>query len=111
LRVGVLEFADNAEMDREIVQNLSAALGATPVYVRADAHKLIEDLKRGQLHVVIGGLPKSTPFSKEVGLSDRVGPLRGAREAEDRVIAVRPGENGFLLRLNEAIASATQPGH
>ncbi|PVE23333.1 hypothetical protein DC522_16490 [Microvirga sp. KLBC 81] len=110
LRVGVLKFGENAEKDRPIVERLAASLEAKLVYVEGDAHALFEDLKRGHLHLVIGGVPETTPFEKELGLSKPVGPLHGAREEEDRVIAVRPGENAFLLRVNQAIEAAKAGG-
>ncbi|MFC1457964.1 hypothetical protein ACETIH_14855 [Microvirga arabica] len=106
LRVGVLRFGQNAEKDRPIVERLAASLGSKLVYVDGDAHALFEDLKRGHLHLVIGGVPESTPFEKELGLSKPVGPLHGAHEEENRVLAVRPGENAFLLRVNQAIEAA-----
>ncbi len=110
LRVGVLKFAENADKDRPIVERLAASLEAKLVYVEGDAHALFEDLKRGHLHLVIGGVPESTPFEKELGLSKPVGPLHGAHEEENRVIAVRPGENAFLLRVNEVIEAAKAEG-
>lgn len=110
LRVGVLKFGENADKDRPIVERLAASLGSKLVYVDGDAHVLFEDLKRGHLHLVIGGVPESTPFAKELGLSKPVGPLHGAHEEEDRVIAIRPGENGFLLRVNQAIEAVEAEG-
>jgi hypothetical protein len=110
LKVGVLKFGGNAEKDRPIVERLAASLDAKPTYVEGDAHALFEDLKRGDLHLVIGGVPESTPFGKELGLSKPVGPLHGAREEEKRVLAVRPGENAFLLRVNQAIELAKAEG-
>jgi hypothetical protein len=110
LRVGVLKFGENADKDRPIVERLAASLGSKLVYVDGDAHVLFEDLKRGHLHLVIGGVPESTPFAKELGLSKPVGPLHGAHEEEDRVIAIRPGENGFLLRVNQAIEAVEVEG-
>jgi hypothetical protein len=110
LRVGVLKFGQNADKDRPIVERLAASLEAKLVYVEADAHALFEDLKRGHLHLVIGGVPESTPFAKELGLSKLVGPLHGAQEEESRVLAVRPGENAFLLRVNEVIEAAKAEG-
>jgi polar amino acid transport system substrate-binding protein len=110
LRVGVLKFGQNADKDRPIIERLAASLEAKLVYVEGDAHALFEDLRRGHLHLVIGGVPESTPFEKELGLSKPVGPLHGAHEEEDRVIAVRPGENAFLLRVNEVIEAAKAEG-
>jgi hypothetical protein len=110
LRVGVLKFGPNADKDRPVAERLAKDLEARIVYVEGDAHALFEDLKRGQLHLVIGGVPKSTPFKKELGLSKAVGPLLGAHEDEDRVVAVRPGENAFLLKVNEIIETAKAEG-
>ena len=110
MRVGVLKFGENAEKDRPIVHRLAASLEAKLVYVEGDAHAVFEDLKRGHLHLVIGGVPESTPFGKELGLSKSVGPLHGAREEEKRVLVVRPGENAFLLRVNQAIEAAKAEG-
>ena len=110
MRVGVLKFGQNAERDRPIVERLAASLEAKTTYVEGDAHALFEDLKRGDLHLVIGGVPESTPFGKELGLSKIVGPLHDAREKEKRVLAVRPGENAFLLRVNQAIESTKAQG-
>jgi Bacterial extracellular solute-binding proteins, family 3 len=110
LRVGVLKYGENAEKDRPIAERLATSLGAKLVYVEGDAHALFEDLRRGHLHLVIGGVPESTPFQKELGLSKPVGRLHGAHEEEDRVIAVRPGENAFLLKVNQAIEAAKADG-
>jgi polar amino acid transport system substrate-binding protein len=110
LKVGVLKFGENAEKDRPIIERLAASLDAKLTYVEGDAHVLFEDLKRGHLHLVIGGIPESTPFGRELGLSKPVGPLHGAHEEEKRVLAVRPGENAFLLRVNQAIEAAKAEG-
>lgn len=110
LRVGVLKFGQNADKDRPIVERLATSLRSKVAYVEGDSHALFEDLKRGHLHLVIGGVPESTPFAKELGLSKPVGPLHGAHDEEDRVIAVRPGENAFLLRVNQAIEAAKAEG-
>jgi hypothetical protein len=110
LRVGVLKFHGNAEQDRPIVERLATRLGSKLVYIEGDAHALFEDLKRGHLHLVIGGVPESTPFGKELGLSKPVGPLHGAHEEEERVLAVRPGENAFLLKVNETIEASRAEG-
>jgi hypothetical protein len=110
LRVGVLKFGQNADKDRPIAERLASSLGAKLDYVEGDAHALFEDLKRGHLHLVIGGVPETTPFAQELGLSKPVGPLHGAHQEENRVLAVRPGENAFLLRVNEVIEAAKAEG-
>jgi hypothetical protein len=84
--VGVLQFGENAEKDRPIVERLASRLGSKPVYVEGDAHALFEELSKS------------------------AGPLFGAYKDEDRVIAVRPGENAFLLRVNQAIEETKAAG-
>ena len=107
LRVGVLTGNPRAEAeDRRIVDALAAAIQARPSFHPNDAHHLLWDLQHGGLDLVIGGMPAKTPFSQDVGLSKTAGPLFRPGEAEERVLAVRNGENGFLLAVNEAIESS-----
>ncbi|MCB5176406.1 MULTISPECIES: hypothetical protein [Microvirga] len=109
LRVGVLQSDRNAEQDRAVVEILAENLQSQPVYTEGDAHRLFEELDRGHIHLIIGGVPKSTPF-KKAGFSKAVGPLYGSAEEEKRVLAVRAGENAFLLRVNRAIEAAKAAG-
>ena len=107
LRVGVLTGNERAAAeDRRIVDALAGAIGARPSFRDGDAHQLMWDLQRGGLDLVIGGLPSKTPFSHDAGLSRSAGPLFRPDAAEDRVLAVRSGENGFLRSVNEAIEAA-----
>lgn len=107
LRVGVLPGNGRAEAeDRRIVDVLATALQTTPSFSSGDAHNVFWDLEHGRLDLVIGGLPSKTPFSAKVGLSRTAGPLFREGDAEDRVLAVRNGENGFLLAVNRAIEAS-----
>jgi hypothetical protein len=110
LRVGVLNYGENGRADRLVVERFAADLRSRIAYRDGDAHALFEDLKRGEIHLVIGGVPETTPFASELGLSKAVGPLVGADNDENRVMAVRPGENAFLLKVNEAIEKAKAEG-
>lgn len=107
LRVGVLTGNERAlTEDRRVVDALAQRIGARPTFHPGDAHDLLFDLQHGALDLVIGGLPSKTPFVQDVGLSKSAGPLFQPGEAEDRVLAVRNGENGFLLAVNEAIETS-----
>ncbi len=107
LRVGVLTGNPRADAeDRRVVDALAQAVGTRPSFHPGDAHHLLYDLHHGRLDIVIGGLPSKTPFSKDVGLSKSAGPLFRPGEADDRVLAVRNGENGFLRAVNEAIEAS-----
>ena len=104
LRVGVLPGNPEAEgQDREIVAVLAEALRAAPNFRPDDAHALFHSLKEGELDLVVGGLPASTLFVAEAGLSREAGPLFRPDDEEKRVLAVRQGENGFLVEVNRAI--------
>lgn len=110
LRVGILHGGADSAGDRPVAERLAASLGARAVYVEGDAHALFESLQHGGLHLVIGGVPRSTPFAPHLGLSKPVGPLHGSREVDERVLAVRPGENAFLMRVNRTIAEVAARG-
>jgi hypothetical protein len=111
LRVGVLPGNPQAEaQDRAIVEELAAALQATPAFHAEDAHSLFHALEEGALDLVIGGLPASTLFVQKAGLSREAGPLFRPGEADRRVLAVRQGENGFLLEVNRAIQRHREEG-
>lgn len=109
LRVGVVQAGESADHDRRIVEHLARSLQAKPVYREGDAHVLFKSLEQGRLHLIVGGIPKSTPF-KDAGFSKAAGPLLGSSEDEERVLAVRAGENAFLLRVNRAIEAVRAGG-
>jgi polar amino acid transport system substrate-binding protein len=104
LRVGVLQGNRYAEqVDRQIVGEIARRLQAQPAFSTAEAHTLFEMLHRGEIHIVIGGIPTNTPFGPDAGLSRPAGPLFQSAGDEDRVLAVRSGENAFLKLVNEEI--------
>lgn len=111
LEVGILPGNGEAErQDRAIVAALAEALDAEPAFRAEDAHALFHALHEGQLDLVIGGLPSSTLFVAKAGLSREAGPLYRPGEADKRVLAVRQGENAFLMEVNRAIQRHRQAG-
>lgn len=111
LQVGILPGNAQAErQDRLIVAVLAEALLTQPKFRAEDAHLLFQALEDGELDLVIGGLPASTPFTAEAGLSREAGPLFRPGDSEKRVLAVRQGENAFLMEVNRAIHGHQEAG-
>ena len=115
LRVGVTEsVTDSAEFVRlqpgaepagiepELVRGFAATRDASVEWVEGSEHQLVEDLKHGELDLVIGGLASDTPWSKHAGMT------RPYAESQDKrgktvkhVMLVLMGENAFLLALDQ----------
>ena len=180
LRVGLVEHppwvvrteGEPAGAEVELVRRFAAELNATPEWHWGGEQRHMEALERFELDLVVGGVTKSTPWSKYVGLTgpyfeetyavgfpasaapgkelkglsvavregdpvayylaeedavpvrvsdlkgtggpaaaptwelERMGfvPSGGELHSEKHVMAVPPGENGFLKRLEEFLA-------
>lgn len=87
----------------EVVRRLAASLSAELEIVEAPVHELVGALEVSRIHLMAGDLPETSPLSRLVGLSRPVGNLTYRGEIVPRVIALREGENGFLVRLNRVI--------
>jgi polar amino acid transport system substrate-binding protein len=81
-------------------------------WVADSEHDLIEQLKNGELHLVVGGLVHDSPWSQQVSFTRPY--LKQGRER--RVMGVMKGENAFilelekfLLRQQETIKASLQP--
>lgn len=101
LTVGAL--APLHEADRRAVAQLARAFDARLQLVQDDPHRLFALLEEGQIQVVAGRIPASTPFKPSVALSVPVGQITRAGRTEDQVLAFRRGENAFLVRANRAL--------
>lgn len=106
LRVGWIAGAEPTEVERAAVEGLAARLDAAVEAAEGTAHEFAAELDEGKVHLVGGGLPENTPFASDIGLSKPVGTIVLRGEAQPTVMAVRSGENRFLLLLNEAIEKA-----
>jgi hypothetical protein len=106
LRVGWVAGAEPTEIERAAVAGLAARLGAAVEASEGTVHELVSGLEEGTVHLVAGELPEKTPFAREVGLTKRVGTVVLRGKAEPTAMAVRSGENRFLLLANEAIEKA-----
>ncbi|MGR3761310.1 enoyl-CoA hydratase [Roseobacteraceae bacterium NS-SX3] len=104
LRVGAL-IVPLTEPDSRAIDATAQALSAQVEIVEGDPHQLFAMLEEGEIHMVAGRLPASSPFKTRVGLSNPIGGLQLKGETVDRVLAVRKGENRFLMTVNQAIGS------
>ena len=106
LRVGWVAGAEPTGIERAAVAGLAARLDAALKVTEGTVHQLVAALDEGKVHVVGGGLPEKTPFASDIGLSKPVGTFVLRGEAQPTVMAIRSGENRFLLLLNDAIEKA-----
>ncbi|MCQ0090867.1 enoyl-CoA hydratase [Roseovarius sp. M141] len=102
LRVGALvEPLDQADSDA--VARIASAMQAETELVTGDPHTLFVQLENGKLHIIAGRIPANTPFAADVALSNPLGRVTLGNETEDRALAIRKGENRFLITVNRAI--------
>ncbi|MFN2637771.1 MAG: transporter substrate-binding domain-containing protein [Gemmatimonadaceae bacterium] len=104
VRVGV---ADNppwvAVGDTEVsgieptmIAELAGQLGARIKTVHGSETRLLESLHRRELDIVIGGFLDDSPWKKDVALTT---PYHEDRQGRKHVLALPPGENRWLMRV------------
>jgi ABC-type amino acid transport substrate-binding protein len=105
LRVGVspqepwTSFQDDRPtgIEAQLVEQLAERIDATIEWAPGAESELFHALKTGGLDLVIGGLEKSNPWSKEVAFTRPYLTIRDQKH----VMAVRQGENRWLLELEK----------
>ncbi len=108
MRVGVVENPPWTSFDGdgpggvevELVERFAAELGSEIAWIRGGESELMRELERFELDLVIGGLTKDSPWSKRVGFSRVYFSESREGKKEEHVIAVPPGENGWVMRLD-----------
>lgn len=101
LVVGYLDQAADKSDPR--ISNVAEALEAEVEWRTGAPDILIDDLKTGRIHLIAGGLVKSSALVGEVGVTAPVGQMAVGDKIEDEVFAVRPGESAFLLFVNRHV--------
>lgn len=92
MRVGLIEsppWASHTEkaasgVEVELVEKLADQLGTDVTWIRGGESELMPALERFELHLVIGGIARDTPWKQRVGLSRPY-------FTERFVVGVRPG--------------------
>lgn len=91
-----------------LIRGFAQHLGARIEWIEGSESELVEELRDGRIDVLLAGLPKGAPWKKEVALTRpylRHGlPGGGAQADKPRVMAVRAGENAFLVALERHLA-------
>ena len=101
LKVGALTQLQDA--DKRAIDQIARAFHAELQVVQDDPHRLFALLEQGRLHIVAGQIPEDTPFRHSVALSDPVGTLTLNGKTKQQVLALRRGENAFLVTVNRAL--------
>lgn len=83
----------------EFVEGFADELGVSTDWQVLSEPAAMEALQDGDLDIVAGGITRTNAWSRHVALS---APVRG-EGAEAEMIAVRKGENRWLLRLDRYI--------
>jgi len=119
LRVGASDNGEWVDVDGEdvrgteadLVRDFAARLGAEIDWVPGTEHVLAEELKHGQLDLVIGGLDDKTPWAQHGGLTLAYAESRDSRGSLHRHVMLVPlGENAFLLELDRFLMEAKEQG-
>ena len=84
-----------------LVEDFAAELSARVEWTVGSESDLFEALKKRDLDLVVGGLTDDTPWKDKVGLTEPYLKLDAGGRTERHIIAVAPGENRWLLRLEE----------
>lgn len=109
LRVGIshnepfVSVQGPAPSGREIdlVESYATTLGAEIAWTADGEEDLVDHLEHGQLDLVVGGLTEKTPWQQKVGLTSPYAETTDEfGQTEKHVMAVRQGENAFLLDLD-----------
>lgn len=104
LIVGITTDDEPSDPDeRAAIDRLAKRLDATVEYRRNEIHRQVKALEKGEIHLLAGHLPKTTPFAKEVGTTGPVSSMLLGSKRVETVFALRKGENGFLMETEKAI--------
>lgn len=119
LRVGVspnppwTELHDHAEptgLETELVRRFAARLDAQVEWTEGGEQPLVDALEHGELDLIVGGLTKDSPWTEKAALTRpfaTTGDGRGG--TAEHVMAVRMGENGFLVELETFLDNHGDP--
>jgi polar amino acid transport system substrate-binding protein len=101
MRIGLVESppyviktgGEPAGVEVELLERFAEANGAKPTWQWGGEERLLAGLEHFEMDAVAAGITDSTPWTKRVGLTS---PYH-----KHQVIAIPPGENQLLKRLDE----------
>ncbi|MDT0691645.1 transporter substrate-binding domain-containing protein [Salegentibacter sp. F188] len=86
-----------AGIEVELIKGFAKSINAEIEWVNKNQHLLLEELEHRNLHFVISGLTKSTPWTSRVSVTGSFLEYQGQKH----VIAVPPGEHRLLFELED----------
>ena len=90
------------EREKKIIEKVAKELGATVLWREGNALDLMREVEERELPVAAATVRDDSPFASRVGLSKPF-----FEEGETKFcIAVAPGENELLLRIDRAIEAS-----
>jgi ABC-type amino acid transport substrate-binding protein len=108
LRVGMsqhepwtaMQDGDRSGVEVDLVEEFAADIDAEVQWHDGGEESLIEELHRGELDVVVGGLTEKSPWSSQAALTrPYVVVTSPTGSPEPHVMAARMGENALLVAL------------
>lgn len=88
---------DPSGIEAELVKDFAKSLNATIQWKNGSEQSLVESLEKKEIHLLIAGITKETPWVKKAGISRPY----AEQAKKEYVMAVPLGENAFLVRLEK----------
>jgi polar amino acid transport system substrate-binding protein len=105
----VVDGATVGGLEAELVRAIAECLDARVEWVRGTESELLAKLERGHLDLVAGGLTDASPWRARVAFAGPYRTTPGEHEPERHVLALPPGENGWLVFV-ERFLHERKPG-
>lgn len=84
---------DTAGIEVDLIQDFAKLYQSEVLWVTGSEGVLMDKLRHYELHLVIGGLEKATPYTKRIGITRPY--------FRDFIMAIPQGENAFLIELEK----------
>ncbi len=96
-------------VEPELVRRFAQRIDAEVDWVAGSEQKLVGDLERGAIDLMVGGLPSDTPWSEHAGATRPYASVQDEHgQTLDLVMLVPTGENSFLLELDRFLQSEAE---
>lgn len=97
-----------ADEDRAALEAIARGAGAELVLHQGNVHDLAAQIEAGQIDILAGCIPEDTPLAEQVALTNPFGNVKVGDATHKRVLAIRKGENAFLIFINKALKEVSE---